>query len=300
MTNSIIKKKDINRFEFKLTHRIIIKKDNLIKFKKLKETKKLPSIYLWLQPLENDNYKILYVGKAGRGVDIRFSQHERGFVESTTGKKNAKLIREILNEKNNIEIYSKISKTICFFDQKIYAYSSEEEAFAIKYSPLWNRTNFLSFQESKKEIKRKNTRIDTSSLTNREIFENYINSPNYKVKKKFLEILKKIKSLPIKKFDFTEKIVVGYSNQISGYNNMPMVVYSKVYSSTNLSKANEWFFRVPMVEKNKDLTIFLNRKKINLDLNAKMLSFEKKIICKPKNLNHFLTNINNYMKLNDR
>jgi len=31
-----------------------------------------------------------------------------------------------------------------------------------------------------------------------------------------------------------------------------------------------------------------------------MLSFEKKIICKPKNLNHFLTNINNYMKLNDR
>ena len=87
MTNSIIKKKDINRFEFKLTHRIIIKKDNLIKFKKLKETKKLPSIYLWLQPLENDNYKILYVGKAGRGVDVRFSQHERGFVESTTGKK---------------------------------------------------------------------------------------------------------------------------------------------------------------------------------------------------------------------
>ena len=158
----------------------------------------------------------------------------------------------------------------------------------------------MSFQESKKEIKRKNTRIDTSSLTNKEIFENYINSPNYKVKKKFLEILKKIKSLPIKKFDFTEKIVVGYSNQISGYNNMPMVVYSKVYSSTNLSKANEWFFRVPMVEKNKDLTIFLNRKKINLDLNAKMLSFEKKIICKPKNLNHFLTNINNYMKLNDR
>ena len=46
MTNSIINKTDINRFKFKLTHRIIIRNDNLIKFKKLKETKKLPSIYI--------------------------------------------------------------------------------------------------------------------------------------------------------------------------------------------------------------------------------------------------------------
>src|SRR5210317_2488479 len=120
MTNSIINKKDINRFKFKLTHKIIIKNNDLIKFKKLKESKKLPSIYIWLQPLDNDNYKILYVGKAGRGVDIRFSQHERGFIESATGKKNAKLIREVLNENNNIEIYSKTSETICFFNQKIY------------------------------------------------------------------------------------------------------------------------------------------------------------------------------------
>ena len=299
MTNSIINKKDINRFKFKLTHKIIIKNNDLIKFKKLKESKKLPSIYIWLQPLDNDNYKILYVGKAGRGVDVRFSQHERGFIESATGKKNAKLIREVLNENNNIEIYSKTSETICFFNQKIYAYSSEEEAFAAAYSPLWNRTNFLSFQETKKEIQRKSVHVDTSSLTNKEIFENYINSPNFEVKKKFLEILKKIKSLPSENFEFTEKIVGGYSNQLSGYNNIPMVVYAKVYSGTNLAKPNEWFFRVPMVEKNKDLTIFLNQKKINFDLNNKILSFEKKNICKPKNLSHFLTNINDYMKLND-
>jgi len=299
MTNSIINKKDINRFKFKLTHKIIIKNNDLIKFKKLKESKKLPSIYIWLQPLDNNNYKILYVGKAGRGVDVRFSQHERGFIESATGKKNAKLIREVLNENNNIEIYSKTSETICFFNQKIYAYSSEEEAFAAAYSPLWNRTNFLSFQETKKEIQRKSAHVDTSSLTNKEIFENYINSPNFEVKKKFLEILKKIKSLPSENFEFTEKIVGGYSNQLSGYNNIPMVVYAKVYSGTNLAKPNEWFFRVPMVEKNKDLTIFLNQKKINFDLNNKILSFEKKNICKPKNLSHFLTNINDYMKLND-
>ena len=299
MTNSIINKKDINRFKFKLTHKIIIKNNDLIKFKKLKESKKLPSIYIWLQPLDNNNYKILYVGKAGRGVDVRFSQHERGFIESATGKKNAKLIREVLNENNNIEIYSKTSETICFFNQKIYAYSSEEEAFAAAYSPLWNRTNFLSFQETKKEIQRKSVHVDTSSLTNKEIFENYINSPNFEVKKKFLEILKKIKSLPSENFEFTEKIVGGYSNQLSGYNNIPMVVYAKVYSGTNLAKPNEWFFRVPMVEKNKDLTIFLNQKKINFDLNNKILSFEKKNICKPKNLSHFLTNINDYMKLND-
>ena len=265
MTNSIINKKDINRFKFKLTHKIIIKNNDLIKFKKLKESKKLPSIYIWLQPLDNNNYKILYVGKAGRGVDVRFSQHERGFIESATGKKNAKLIREVLNENNNIEIYSKTSETICFFNQKIYAYSSEEEAFAAAYSPLWNRTNFLSFQETKKEIQRKSAHVDTSSLTNKEIFENYINSPNFEVKKKFLEILKKIKSLPSENFEFTEKIVGGYSNQLSGYNNIPMVVYAKVYSGTNLAKPNEWFFRVPMVEKNKDLTIFLNQKKINFD-----------------------------------
>ena len=300
MTNSIINKKDINRYKFKLTHKLIIKNNDLIKFKKLKESKKLPSIYIWLQPLENDNYKILYVGKAGRGVDVRFSQHERGVIESTTGKKNAKLIREVLNEDNIIEIYSKTSDTICFFDQKIYAYSSEEEAFAAAYSPLWNRTNFLSFHETKKEIKRKSTHVDTSSLTNKEIFENYINSPNFEVKKKFLEILKKIKSLPSKNFDFTEKIVGGYSNQLSGYNNIPMVVYAKVHIGTNLAKANEWFFRVPMIEKNKDLTVFLNQKKINLNLNKDMLIFGKKNICRPKNLNHFLVNINKYMRLNDR
>jgi hypothetical protein len=50
-----------------------------------------------------------------------------------------------------------------------------------------------------------------------------------------------------------------------------------------------------MVEKNNDLTIFLNQKKINPNLKTNMLGFGKKNICKPKNLNHFLTNINNYI-----
>ena len=53
-------------------------------------------------------------------------------------------------------------------------------------------------------------------------------------------------------------------------------------------------------EKNKDLTVFLNQKKINLNLNKDMLIFGKKNICRPKNLNHFLVNINKYMRLNDR
>ena len=54
---------------------------------------KTPMVYAWCGVKQNSR-EILYVGKAGSGVNVRLNQHESGFKYSKTGQKNLQLLLE--------------------------------------------------------------------------------------------------------------------------------------------------------------------------------------------------------------
>jgi hypothetical protein len=115
-------------------------------FKRVKKSKsfKNPSVYVWASlRLDDNEYEVLYVGKAGKGIDRRCSQHQGGFTNSGTGRKNAEVLKAILNvEGAAIHVFSRESKTTEIFGQEVSLYSVEEDALCAALNPRLNRAAF--------------------------------------------------------------------------------------------------------------------------------------------------------------
>jgi excinuclease UvrABC nuclease subunit len=95
-------------------------------------------VYLWIEN-NADNISIVYVGKAGKSLDKRLSQHRGGFKNSTTGRKHADRFREGISRGCTYEIYARKSNTKTLFNEKdIPMECVEELAFIKKFQPKWN------------------------------------------------------------------------------------------------------------------------------------------------------------------
>ena len=87
----------------------------VIKFEDKKDLNTLPCIYLWVIESEDQSFnrKVLYVGKAGKGLKNRMKQHEGGFKGpkaggSISGMNKKNILFELLKEKkHNIVVYFK-------------------------------------------------------------------------------------------------------------------------------------------------------------------------------------------------
>ena len=104
----------------------------------LAETRAVNSVYLWLSQLSSDEFEVMYVGKAGKGIKKRLKEHQNGFKRSPTGMKSANLIRQLLAQKKTLSIYTREYVEIQLFDFTINAYSAEEDALIQGLSPKWN------------------------------------------------------------------------------------------------------------------------------------------------------------------
>jgi hypothetical protein len=136
--------KDLQDLGFKQTHKIELDESGHPRFAVLKAAARAPSVYVWV--LENEASamaQVLYVGKAGKGVERRFGQHQNGFVNSKTGQKNAKFLTEVLGVgKARVSVWTRVADTQTLFGQDVSLYSAEEEALCAKLQPELNRAVF--------------------------------------------------------------------------------------------------------------------------------------------------------------
>lgn len=131
----------LNQLFFKHSHNCLLNEDGVPGFEQVCAMPADPSIYIWVSPVDEKNYELLYVGKAGHGINIRLSQHMGGFNHSSSGQKNKELIVEKLKTQS-IQVFTRLSARQTLFDVTVSLYSAEEEAFCLAYNPIWNRAQF--------------------------------------------------------------------------------------------------------------------------------------------------------------
>ena len=135
----------LKNYDLFVTHKIVLV-DGRTTFKRVKKPRsfKNPSVYVWASLSSGANeYEVLYVGKAGKGIDQRCSQHQSGFTNSGTGRKNAEALKATLDvEGAEIHVFSRESRTIEIFGQEVLLYSVEEDALCAALNPRLNRAAF--------------------------------------------------------------------------------------------------------------------------------------------------------------
>lgn len=113
-----------------------------------------PCVYIWASCADETitgttKFNIIYVGKAGKGIEIRCVQHANGFRNSPTGRKNAEALKKILGDNNNprfIHVFRRKSKTHIIAGINVSLYASEEDAFCQLFTPKINRAGFPEIQ----------------------------------------------------------------------------------------------------------------------------------------------------------
>lgn len=103
-----------------------------------------PCVYIWAARLpRQDGLEVIYVGKAGKGIERRCKQHEAGFKHSGTGRKNADALRQLL-EGNQCEllVFARVSDVRDLFGIPTSLFAAEEDALCRLLVPRLNRAVF--------------------------------------------------------------------------------------------------------------------------------------------------------------
>lgn len=249
--------KSLHEYEFFHSHDIVLQSGNIV-FKKLRQGKELPSIYTWVACSPGGEYTTLYVGKAGKGINIRCVQHASGFITSSTGKKNASELMNYLQLGFNIRVYARHSDVYKIFGKNVSLYSAEENALCVLLNPIINRALFPAI---KKENDGGDCRLlensyfdecsDFGDLVNDRLIQstteasddffaqlNSYNQSQYLTAKELLIYVNKI--LPPK---FLCKLVGKYSNQPVGCSGQTTMTFG-IPGDLGVMKSNTWKVRL--------------------------------------------------------
>ncbi|TDF39303.1 hypothetical protein EYS14_07200 [Alteromonadaceae bacterium M269] len=111
-------------------------------YRPLNDSKGHGFVYLWIEEL-NDSYEVVYVGKAGKTMKSRLSQHKGGFHgRKGIGLKNAEKLKEGIGLGKRYFVYARESPTRKIHGIGVPFESLEELAFMqIFKGKLWNIAN---------------------------------------------------------------------------------------------------------------------------------------------------------------
>jgi hypothetical protein len=247
----------LHEYGFFHSHDIVLQSGNVI-FKKLRHSKELPSIYTWMACSPGGEYKTLYVGKAGKGVHIRCAQHASGFINSSTGMKNASELMHYLQLGFSIRVYARYSDVHKIFGQDVSLYSAEENALCALLNPILNRALFPSvkiendggdcqllersyFDECSDFGELVNSRLIQSTTEASDDFLAQLNcysQSQYLTAKELLIYVDKI--LPP---EFLCKLVGSYANQPVGCNGQTTMTFG-IPGKSGAMKSNTWKARL--------------------------------------------------------
>ena len=297
-----MKKDELSNFGFEHSHNIVMNSEGVLGIQRIPKfrDKGEASIYLWLIPKDGEIFTVLYCGKAGYGPSRRMAQHAGGWRQPSTGKANQDLIREVLEKSNaEIQVFARTADRVSLFGVKVPLYSTEEEAFCEAFSPLWNRATFPSSKKSQKipGQSRKyfsNLDISVDDLPHGDEVKAYRDTLNVEQKCNFLGLIQVLTDYLVGN-GIEQKIIRGYSNQPTGYNNIPMLNFCR---RTPMGKAerNGWYARVPMPENDKyPFKVFLNKTTIATDFDASLFNVEGRYYI-PKDINDLINDPKKYIK----
>ncbi|PFG53745.1 hypothetical protein ATG98_2897 [Marinobacter sp. LV10R520-4] len=256
----------LKSYDLFVTHEIVLVSGRPV-FKRVKKSKssESPSVYVWASLRRDaDEYEVLYVGKAGKGIDQRCSQHQGGFTNSGTGRKNAEALKAILDvEGAEIHVFSRESKTTEIFGQKISLYSVEEDALCAVLNPRLNRAGFPVVGEVtvtaallEAEAAEMSAIYAIKGLIDRRFVEHeqgalddmmaQIESYDSVRQNTLLDILKSIET-QILFVGHGSKLVRGYSSQLEGLNGITLLGYGFIDGNGRMLPG-KWVARVFFAE----------------------------------------------------
>ena len=131
---------------FSASHKITLDADGEPRFVALEggSGSESPAVYVWVAHKPGDDAgAVLYVGKAGKGVKRRLDQHQNGFINSGTGRKNAAALRGIIGDQDlSVTVMARVSERVTLFGKTVSMYATEENALCELFSPTLNRAVF--------------------------------------------------------------------------------------------------------------------------------------------------------------
>lgn len=273
-----------------------------------------PSVYMWLSPIKGTaDFDVLYVGKAGYGVARRLKQHQGGFVNSSAGRDNRRLITEWLKTERMIGVYRRVSEVQSVLGQKIYLYSSEEQALCERFSPLWNRARFpqvsrkpeglivmpsdRSFESPEQDVDeapvtqgQRSLSVDFSNLALGDEVVAFLNSLEMEKHDQFLQLGDLLQQ---RQPAAQQKITQFYTGQPSGYHNTPMYVFGFIGNDGKARRRTGW---IPLVDSSDaPLTVIFPKKERRPNVDSSIISEGAKGDWRPLDLSHFLSNVSEYL-----
>ena len=252
----------LNKFGFEKTHLLKIE-GNTARFEAINSSElslpKAPMVYAWCG-VKNDSLEVLYIGKAGSGVDLRLNQHEGGFKYSKTGQKNLKLLLDKSAQGYAIEVHSRKAETKTIFGVETSLYSSEEEAFINLLSPQWNRASVKRLAKNSHGKPSQNYSLaetfDLSGIPRIDLVFQFYDSLSLENQERFIQLLKYAVNLSEEQ-SLEVRIINGYTSQPKSYNHTPMIVFAQ-FTPSGRAKANSWRARIPLrCDEKAPLTIIL-------------------------------------------
>lgn len=242
---------ELLKLNFEKTHQIMLVDENPV-FRSLTGTRRseAPSVYVWtVETSGADEMQVLYVGKAGKGIHRRCSQHQDGFVNSDTGRKNADALRQLLQDKSvRVWVFSRSAKVIELFGEKVSLYAAEEDALCKKLKPTLNRAAFPSVTtngRSQKDIlalinKRFKDQENQGALDDLLAeLESYDLAERNNFRKLLLFVEDELLSP-----DHCSAVVGRYSGQPAGCNGVTVLNYAIFSEKSRRMKRNSWVARI--------------------------------------------------------
>lgn len=223
---------------------------------------KSPSVYLWVAEDQSTGaLNVLYVGKAGKGVEQRSAQHFGGFKNSGTGQKNAEALKGVLADGcTKVKVFTRPSGNTTLFGRVVSLYSTEEEALCAVLAPRLNRQVFPTYfadvdsqkmKTSEKAEIRQVTRIGAimnDRMREHDLgtvddvlaqMEDVYSSADRELLAKMLCFVEKRLLGPA----YGSKLIRGYTGQLSGCNGVTTLSYGQVGKSGRMA-GNGWIARI--------------------------------------------------------
>ncbi len=137
---------DLHALGFVTTHEIRLSPDaDGLRFVRVTEASPVGAcVYVWLAlRAAGADGAAMYVGKAGKGIEKRNTEHAGGFIRNGTGRKNAKALAKVLSDPEmRVAVMARPSATAELFGFRVSLYAAEEDALCRALRPTLNRAKF--------------------------------------------------------------------------------------------------------------------------------------------------------------
>lgn len=301
-----VQRQELENLGFHHSHDVFMQAD-VPDFQAINEPRADASVYVWVSPTAErvDEFDVLYVGKAGRGVSKRLREHRGGFVNSGTGRENRRLISEWTATGRRIMVFSRVSAIHEIFGVSVSIYSTEEQALCERFVPRWNRAVFprAAAAQTVRPIEAQAQVLgqavapqpDFVPLFDQMAFGDdvaaFYNSLPAERQVQFAHLLDLLQQRdPTAGY----KIVRGYTGQPSGYDGKPMLVFGRI---TPGGLAKDAVGRIPLVDDERNpLTITFKASSRAQGLNAALFDEGSSGCWRPLDLAHFLQNVDTYLR----